>query len=70
MYPLFDLVRLLSVQQDTESLAERHPYIVQFAWRQVGDTSLLALICSNGKHIGFLFIIKTKLNKNKQAPPT
>lgn len=67
MYPLFDLVRLLSVQQDTESLAERHPYIVQFAWRQVEDLSLLALICSNG-HVLIRWSVHGQRSEMKLLP--
>ncbi|GAB1599590.1 uncharacterized protein LOC115226128 [Argonauta hians] len=48
MYSLFQLVRLLSVEQDTDTSSHFQPNIAQFAWRQARDTSLLALVCSNG----------------------
>ncbi|KAL4238144.1 hypothetical protein ACF0H5_002856 [Mactra antiquata] len=43
MYDLFKLVRLLSVKNDV------HPVTVdKFTWRQNGESSFLALSCSNG----------------------
>ncbi|KAL8577369.1 hypothetical protein ACOMHN_038273 [Nucella lapillus] len=45
MYELFELVRLLSVRR--QSTRQGPVEITRFAWRENGECSLLALLCSN-----------------------
>ena len=46
MYELFELVRLLSVRR--QSTRQGPVEVTGFAWRENGESSLLALLCSNG----------------------
>ncbi|XP_052768315.1 uncharacterized protein LOC128208770 [Mya arenaria] len=55
MYTLFNLVRLISVKNEINPVT-----IENFAWRQHGESSLLALACSNG------FIILRHCNSGSQ----
>lgn len=45
MYPLFELVRLISFGHDS---GVSKVSIEGFAWREVGEANLLALVCTNG----------------------
>ena len=49
MYELFEFVRLLSVRR--QSTRQGPVQILKFAWRENGESSLLALLCSNGKSL-------------------
>eukprot|EP00106_Octopus_bimaculoides_P003264 XP_014770706.1 PREDICTED: uncharacterized protein LOC106869467 [Octopus bimaculoides] len=67
MYSLFQLVRLLTVEQDTDSPTDFQPNIAQFAWRQARDTSLLALVCSNG-HLLIYWSVPGQRPKSRLLP--
>ncbi|KAL5013415.1 hypothetical protein ScPMuIL_007685 [Solemya velum] len=58
MYPLFELSRLLSFKVETEPSTS--PLISKFAWREEGESNLLALLCSNG------YIVLRHSNGGKQ----
>lgn len=57
MYELFQLVRLLSVRRECRRSGPVE--IKQCAWRENGESSLLALLFSNGEHQ--LLLSKTPL---------
>ncbi|KAL3853004.1 hypothetical protein ACJMK2_016594 [Sinanodonta woodiana] len=46
MYPLFELVRLLSIKDDID--VADSPKVSIYTWREHGEANLLALACSNG----------------------
>ena len=48
MFPLFELVRLLSVKDDHDS--GKSPVITHFAWKEAGEVNILALSCNNGEN--------------------
>ena len=59
MYELFELVRLLSVRR--QSTRQGPVELTRFAWRENGESSLLALLCSNGEtQISTWYIFKEK----------
>lgn len=48
-YPLFQLVRLMSIREDGDS--GKSPVVTKYAWIEAGEDNLLALYNSNGKYI-------------------
>ncbi|BFZ08491.1 hypothetical protein BsWGS_11531 [Bradybaena similaris] len=47
MYGLFEFARLLSVKSPQSTLTRRKIDIKKFAWKEEGEVSLMALLCSN-----------------------
>jgi hypothetical protein len=52
MYELFELVRLLSVRR--QSTRQGPVEISQYAWKENGESSFLALLCSNGMSVNLV----------------
>lgn len=54
-YPLFQLVRLMSIREDGDS--GKSPVVTKYAWIEAGEDNLLALYNSNGKYIMTQFFV-------------
>lgn len=54
-YPLFQLVRLMSIREDGDS--GKSPVVTKYAWIEAGEDNLLALYNSNGKYILTQFFV-------------
>ena len=54
MHNLFEVVRLLSIGKEPGLKQKQQVYVTNFAWKEEGEISLLALACSNGK-TGYIF---------------
>ncbi|XP_064605669.1 uncharacterized protein LOC135470577 [Liolophura sinensis] len=64
MYPLFELVRLISFGHDA---GVSKVSIEGFAWREVGEANLLALVCSNG-YVVLRYSVSGKRPVTRQLP--
>lgn len=57
-YPLFQLVRLMSIRDDADN--GNSPIVTKYAWKEAGEDNLLALYSTNGKYFLTYFISSFK----------
>ena len=49
MFPLFELAKIVTFQQNEQSKGKSSIQILHHAWKEVGERSILALLFSNGE---------------------